>query len=93
MECGLQGGFSVGHGAALLSAHRHGSREPVSAAVSGGGTAVVGVGVSRVWAADHDADGQRPALCVDGAGGAEPVGGVVGAVRHSARTDSAGHAE
>ena len=97
MECGLQGGFSVGYGAALLSAHRHGSRQPVSTAVPGGvaahdrgGATVVGVGVSRIWAAGDDPDGQRPAICLHGARGPESVGGVVGAGRHSARTDSAG---
>ena len=37
----FKGDFPLGTGAALLSAHRHGSREPVSAAVSGGGAAVV----------------------------------------------------
>lgn len=100
VECGLQGRLSGGHGGAVLSADGYGSGQPVSVAVpgsgpahDGGGAAVVYVAVSRVWAAHGDPDRQRAAICVHGARGLESVSRVVGAVRHSSRTDSARHPE
>ena len=88
-----RGIFRWARGSAVIRSPSWITRAGICCGVRGWCSRGVGGGVSRVWAADHDADGQRPALCVDGAGGAEPVGGVVGAGRHSARTDSAGHAE
>ncbi len=95
LECGLQGRFCVGHRAEVLSADGDGSGKPVSVAVSGaahahdgGGAPVVYLALSRIWAAGDDADGQWPAVCVDGLRGAEPVSGLVGPVG-----DSAGHPE
>ena len=52
-----------------------------------GRAAVVRAHVSDVWVAARVADRQRLAVCVDGAGAAVALGGVVVEARHPARSD------
>lgn len=72
MECGLQGGLSIGQWAAVLSADADGQLPPLRVGVSGTepcsygpNEAVVGAGVSGTWAAP----GQRGTVCFPGRGG------------------------
>ena len=72
MECGLQGGLSIGQWAAVLSADADGQLQPLRVGVSGTepcsygrNEAVVGAGVSGTWAAP----GQRGTVCFPGRGG------------------------